>query len=49
MPSESIHTPLLFPRFAVLQSRIKIDLIVIFCQRSTQNTQVKVEEKNVHL
>jgi hypothetical protein len=45
--SESSHTPLLFPHFVVLQSGIKMDLIVIFGQQYTQNTLMSKWKKNV--
>ena len=35
VPSESIHTPLLFPHFVVLQPEIKMDEFEILCHRPT--------------
>ena len=50
MLSESIHTPWLIPHFVVLQSRIIVDLIVIFVNNLQQTIyNFKVEEKNLDL
>ena len=38
VPSESIHTPLLFPHFVMLQSVTKMEFVSIFCENSIQNT-----------
>ena len=38
MLSESIHTPLLFPHFVVLQPEFQMDKIAIFCHWPKHNT-----------